>query len=128
MRPIAAWLDSLALGQYMQAFVDNDIDFEILPSLEEQDLKELGVSSMGHRKKLLQAIAALSAGSASRNQSDDRSQPTANFAISASASIRDAIAEGGERRQLTVLFCDMVGFTGLASTLDPEVLQKVIRC
>ena len=128
MRPIAAWLDSLALGQYTQAFVDNDIDFEVLPSLEEQDLKELGVSSMGHRKKLLQAIAALSAGSASRNQSDDRSQPTANFAISASASIRDVIAEGGERRQLTVLFCDMVGFTGLASTLDPEVLQKVIRC
>ena len=128
MRPIAAWLDSLALAQYTQAFVDNDIDFGVLPSLEEQDLKELGVSSMGHRKKLLQAIAALAAASAPGTQSNTERQASASLAVPPSANSRGAIAEGGERRQLTVLFCDMVGFTGLASTLDPEVLQKIVRC
>jgi len=119
MLSINAWLDSLELAQYTQAFVDNHIDLALLPSLVEQDLKELGVASMGHRKKLLQAIGALAeepapAATLSAAEPTNRSRSS------------DAASDDGERRQLTVLFCDMVGFTALASTLDPEVLQQII--
>ncbi|UCD68069.1 MAG: hypothetical protein JSW48_15000, partial [Betaproteobacteria bacterium] len=106
MQSISEWLHSLGLGQYAQAFVDNDIDLALIARLSEQDLKELGVSSMGHRKKLLEAIAAPGASEAPVQSTDTAT---------------------GERRQLTVLFCDMVGFTELASRLDPEDLQRIVR-
>ena len=130
MRPIADWLISLELAQYTQAFVDNDIDLAVLPSLFEQDLKELGVTSMGHRKKMFQAIRSMADASAPSQQSDGEALTPITPEPPLSAvhpHTANAYTQGAERRQLTVMFCDMVGFTALASSLDPEVLQKVIR-
>ena len=110
MQSVSSWLKSLSLEQYSKVFDDNDVDLDVLRILGDKDLQDLGVS-FGHRKKLLKAIADLSGAEA-----------TQLAPIPAAAS-----ATGGERRQLTVLFCDMVGFTELASRVDPEVLQQIIR-
>ena len=114
MQSTSDWLHSLGLDQYAQVFVDNYIDLEVIPSLSKQDLEKLGVL-MGHRKKLLKAIAELS-----NTETGTRTDAT----IAARA---PTAGSEGERRQLTVLFCDMVGFTELANRVDPEVLQKIIR-
>jgi class 3 adenylate cyclase/predicted ATPase len=98
---IAGWLHSLGMQQYAAAFRDNAIDTAILPELTAEDLKDLGVSLVGHRRKLLAAIAAL------------RSEPVRATPVA-------------ERRQLTVMFCDLVGSTKLAARLDPEDLREVI--
>ena len=121
MQSTSDWLHSLSLDQYAQVFVDNDIDLEVIASLSEQDLEKLGVS-MGHRKKLLKAIAELNASTGGA--------PGTGLAVEAPALLGTAPrlpTEAGERRQLTVLFCDMVGITELANRVDPEVLQKIIR-
>jgi class 3 adenylate cyclase/predicted ATPase len=113
---IAAWLRGLGLEQYAPAFRDNDIDGEVLRRLTAEDLRELGVRSIGHRRKLLDAIAALNevAPAATANP-----QP---FAATAAA----PRVEAAERRQLTVMFCDLVGSTELSARLDPEDLREVI--
>jgi class 3 adenylate cyclase len=103
---IAAWLRSLGLEQYEPAFRANEIDATLLPSLTVEDLKDLGVSLVGHRRRLLDAIAALGA-----------QAPTTPVVPAPAAA---------ERRQLTVMFCDLVGSTALASRLDPEDLREVI--
>ena len=104
---IAAWLQDLGLQQYEQAFRDNEIDAAVLPELTADDLKDLGVSLVGHRRRLLAAIAAL--------RSDTKAAP------------RPAgDASPAERRQLTVMFCDLVGSTALSTQLDPEDLLEVI--
>ena len=109
---VAAWLQSLGLEHYVSAFRDNDVDAEVLPELTADDLIGLGVTSIGHRRKLLAAIAALSA---------EAPTPTATPAP------RDAQAPAdAERRQLTVMFCDLVGSTALSARLDPEDLREVI--
>jgi class 3 adenylate cyclase/predicted ATPase len=108
---IAAWLHGLGLQQYEQAFRDNAIDAGVLPELTADDLKDLGVNLVGHRRRLLAAIAAL--------RGDDGPAPPAPTDQAAPAS--DA-----ERRQLTVLFCDLVGSTELSARLDPEDLREVI--
>jgi class 3 adenylate cyclase len=110
---IAAWLRELGLERYQQAFRENEIDAEILPKLTADDLKDIGITTVGHRRKLLEAIAAL-AEPASASQAEP----------SAAARARPAQAE---RRQLTVLFCDLVGSTELAARLDPEDMGAVIR-
>ena len=115
MQSISEWLHSLGLDQYIQVFADNDVDLELLPSLSEQDLEKLGVTSLGHRKKLLNAIAELA------------NTETTTGAHATTVARTPTTASEGERRQLTVLFCDMVGFTELANRVDPEVLQKIIR-
>jgi class 3 adenylate cyclase/predicted ATPase len=104
---IAAWLHGLGLQRYEQAFCDNAIDAAVLPELTAEDLKDLGVSLVGHRRKLLAAIAAL--------RSDIVPVPDTPAAASAI-----------ERRQLTVMFCDLVGSTELSARLDPEDLREVI--
>jgi class 3 adenylate cyclase len=104
---ITAWLHGLGLQQYEPAFRDNAIDAAILPELTAEDLKDLGVSLVGHRRKLLAAIAAL--------RSDIGPVPDMPPAASAVG-----------RRQLTVMFCDLVGSTALAARLDPEDLREVI--
>src|SRR5580700_9234956 len=109
---VAEWLRDLGLEQYAPAFRDNDIDGEVLRRLTAEDLRELGVASIGHRRKLLDAIAALGA-----------TAPAS--AVTAAAPDAPAPAEA-ERRQLTVMFCDLVGSTGLSSRLDPEDLREVI--
>jgi class 3 adenylate cyclase/predicted ATPase len=109
---IEAWLQDLGLERYVPAFRENEIDWEVLPKLTSEDLREIGVAAIGHRRKLLDAIAALCS-----------SAPTA-----AVAAVSDASASGdAERRQLTVMFCDLVGSTAFAARLDPEELREVIR-
>ncbi len=115
---IPRWLESLGLGQYAEAFATNDIDAELLPDLSLEDLASLGVASLGHRKKLLKAIAAL--GSA------ETPAPSAPPQVK-STPARTAPGGEAERRQLTVMFCDLVGSTALSTRLDPEVLQDLIR-
>jgi class 3 adenylate cyclase len=101
---IAAWLHSLGMQQYEQAFRDNAIDGAVLPELTADDLRDLGVSLVGHRRKLLAAIAALRG---------DTGGPIHETAAAVSTA---------ERRQLTVMFCS----TALAAQLDPEDLREVI--
>jgi class 3 adenylate cyclase len=113
MQSISEWLQSLDLDQYTQVFADNDIDFGLIGRLSEQDLKELGVSSMGHRKKLLAAIEEL----------DD-----ATIAAASSLPTTQRLpSDSSERRQLTVMFCDLVGSTALSQKLDPETLRELMR-
>src|SRR6516225_6267636 len=104
---VAVWLRGLGLERYATAFRDNDVDAEVLPSLTADDLIALGVTSVGHRRKLLDAVAAL------RGDVASVTEPAATV-LSA------------ERRQLTVMFCDLVGSTALSSQLDPEDLREVI--
>ncbi len=111
---VAAWLRGLGLEQYAPAFHDNAIDGEVLRDLTADDLKDLGITLIGHRRKLLAAIAAL-----------DASAPTRDAASARSAS-NSAPSVGAERRQLTVMFCDLVGSTALSVRLDPEDLREVI--
>src|SRR5215472_6992409 len=105
---VAEWLRGLGLDQYASAFRTNDIDEGVLRRLTAEDLRELGVASIGHRRRLLDAIAALN--------TPEEPPPTA-----APASVRDA-----ERRHLTVMFCDLVGSTALSQRFDPEDLREVI--
>jgi class 3 adenylate cyclase/tetratricopeptide (TPR) repeat protein len=107
---VTEWLRSLGLEQYAPAFHDNGIDERVLPELTAEDLKDLGVGMVGHRRMLLKAIADLRAGPA---------------AADASAS-KPAAGSAAERRQLTIMFCDLVGSTALAARLDPEELREVI--
>ncbi|MEY9402107.1 putative ATPase/class 3 adenylate cyclase [Bradyrhizobium japonicum] len=116
---VTAWLCGLGLGQYAQAFRENDIDAEVLLDLTAEDLIGLGVASIGHRRKLLAAIAALRAGS----MSVTAPATAAPAAISASVSL----ASEAERRQLTVMFVDLVDSTALAARLDPEEMAEVLR-
>ncbi|UWU75466.1 AAA family ATPase [Bradyrhizobium huanghuaihaiense] len=116
---VAAWLCGLGLGQYEQAFRENDIDAEVLMDLTAEDLIGLGVASIGHRRKLLAAIAALRAGSISAT--------TPDTAAPAALSGKALLAPEAERRQLTVMFVDLVGSTALAARLDPEEMAEVLR-
>jgi class 3 adenylate cyclase len=113
---IAAWLRGLGLERYDQAFRDNEIDEKVLSSLTAEDLKDLGVTLVGHRRRLLDAIAALGAAVAT----------TAVSATVGAARSGTQVQSDAERRQLTVMFCDLVGSTALAAGLDPEDLREVI--
>jgi class 3 adenylate cyclase len=115
---IASWLRSLGLEQYADAFRENRIGPDILTSLTAEDLKDLGVTSVGDRRRLLDAIAALRGGAP---PAADRRPPSEAGSSSAAASV-----SGAERRQLTVMFCDLVGSTALSARLDPEDLRAVI--
>jgi class 3 adenylate cyclase/predicted ATPase len=115
---IAAWLESLSLERYVQAFRDNDVDAEVLLRLTSEDLRELGVASIGHRRCLLDAIAALT---------ETAPKPTTMPAATVTAAPPDAPAPAeAERRQLTVMFCDLVGSTALSTRHDPEDLRELI--
>ena len=124
MDSVPAWLRRLGLERYVQIFADNDVDLEAIRLLGESDLEKLGVS-LGHRKRLLKAIAELDGVAASAAQLTVA--PTGSRASDTEAAPAVITTEAGERRQLTVLFCDMVGFTELANRVDPEVLQRIIR-
>src|SRR6516162_8297136 len=114
MQQIADWLEKLGLGQYAQRFAENDISFGILPHLTDQDLKELGVASLGHRRQLLSAIADLS------GVQKGATQPAST--TEATITPRDT----AERRQVTVMFSDLVGSTALSARMDPEDLRELI--
>src|SRR5215472_9598317 len=105
---VGGWLRGLGLGQYEALFRASDIDADVLPELTEVDLEKLGVS-LGHRKRLLRAISGLAAETAA--------------APSASTG---ATSQDAERRQLTVMFCDLVGSTPLSTRFDPEDLREIV--
>src|SRR5262245_2744130 len=115
---VVVWLRSLGLGKYEAVFRDNDIDETVLPGLTAEDLKELGVASLGHRRKLLDAIAGLRNPTSTRAPSSDLK----NSPAAPNASPEDR----AERRQVTVMFSDLVGSTALSARMDPEDLREVI--
>ena len=116
MQQIAGWLEKLGLGQYAPRFAENDINFAILSDLTDQDLKELGVSSLGHRRQLLRAIAEL----------NTVEKGTPKLAPATAAPVTPQPHDAAERRQLTVMFCDLVGSTALSARLDPEDMREIV--
>ena len=112
---IAEWLHSLGLARYSEAFAENAVDWAILQKLTSDDLKEIGVAAVGHRRKLLEAIAALG-----------EAVPASTANLPPSATAAPPRVEEAERRQLTVMFCDLVGSTALSTRFDPEDLREVI--
>ena len=115
---IVVWLRGLGLGQYEAVFRQNDIDETVLPNLTAEDLKELGVASLGHRRRLLDAIAALRTDAGAKGPSTDPSTTSATQIASHE--------DRAERRQVTVMFSDLVGSTALSVRMDPEDLREVI--
>src|SRR6201981_3056829 len=115
---VVVWLRSLGLGRYEAAFRDNEIDETVLPNLTAEDLKDLGVSIVGHRRKLLDAIGALRA--------DAGQKPPQTDAATASSGFTASPEERAERRQVTVMFSDLVGSTALSTRMDPEDLREAI--
>jgi class 3 adenylate cyclase len=117
-RPItdlAEWLGRHGLDQYAQTFVENNIDYSVLPDLTEDDLEKLGVS-LGHRKKLLRAIDAVRPARQARG--------TTEVSHIGTEAISPVQHRDAEFRQITVMFCDLVGSTQLAEKLDPEDHRK----
>jgi class 3 adenylate cyclase/predicted ATPase len=115
---LGAWLRSLGLERYEGAFRENEIDETVLPSLTEEHLKQLGVTALGHRVKLLDAIAAL-------RDDTGAQRPSSDLKI-APAAPSVAPEDRAERRQVTVMFSDLVGSTALSTRMDPEDLREVI--
>ena len=111
---LAGWLQSLGFERYAAVFLENEIDETVLPSLTSEDLKDLGIKTVGHRRKLLNAIALLRGDAAAKASSpivlDQNAVP----------------ADTAERRQVTVMFVDLVGSTELSARMDPEDLREVI--
>src|SRR5215469_11788253 len=132
---IAAWLRGLDLERYEAAFRENEIDWALLPKLTAEDLKDLGIVLVGHRRKLLEAIAQLSAANVPPDPIPPAPSGVSPFSTpgtpfpgaqpAAPAHPAEARAEA-ERRQLTIMFCDLVGSTPLSTRLDPEDLRDVI--
>src|SRR5215472_2392536 len=112
MSDIQKWLETIGLGQYADAFETNAIDMELLRQVDDQILKDIGVSAAGHRLRIRNAIAKLT------------SAPIAETNLSANT--HETTAASAERRQLTVMLCDLVGSTALSARLDPEDLRGII--
>src|SRR6201993_998608 len=112
---VGRWLRRLGLEQYQAAFRENKIDDTVLPNLTAEDLKDLGVGFVGDRRKLLDAIAALRAGAIAPTPPSDAPPAT-----------DEAATDTAERRQVTVMFSDLVGSTALSARMDPEDLREII--
>jgi class 3 adenylate cyclase/tetratricopeptide (TPR) repeat protein len=119
MTDFTQWLSELGLERYAEVLVDNDVDFGNVRSLSEVDLKELGLT-LGHRKNFLAAVQALDATAPERVVART---PLPSAALVAAVTV----SESGERRQLTVMFCDLVGSTALSEKLDPEELRSLLH-
>ena len=120
MQQVADWLEKLGLGQYAQRFAENDISFSVLPDLTDQDLKDIGVS-LGHRRQLLREIAKLGQAAAA-----PQSPPSVTAPPIAAPTVAQRSEATAERRQVTVMFSDLVGSTALSARMDPEDLREVI--
>src|SRR5215831_4579448 len=120
MQQIADWLQKLGFGQYARHFAENDITFAVLPDLTDQDLKEIGVS-LGHRRQLLREIAHLGKTTAAVPSSPLSTAP--EVAIPTAAPSVEGV---GERRHVTVMFCDLVDSTGIATRLDAEEWRDLV--
>ena len=120
---VASWLRDLGLERYEAAFRENDVRAEDLCHLTAEDLDGLGVAAIGHRRRLLVAIAKLN---------EQRPTDAATAVVPPPTTVprpvsEDAVSHGGERRQLTVMFCDLVGSTALSEKLDPEELRSLLH-
>ena len=115
MSDVRTWLAGIGLGQYADAFEANDVEMDLLKDVDDQMLKDIGVTSAGHRLRIRNAIAKLARAS--------DIQANSNSAVAAP----DVAAASGERRQLTVMFCDLVGSTALSEKLDPEELRSLLH-
>ena len=127
MSDVTSWLDALGLGSYAESFAAQQIEFDLLPELGDADLKELGVATLGHRKRLLKAIAELKGGPAAETAAPPLVQP-ADPPAPRDRPQPDLLAQASdaERRQLSVVFCDLVGSTAMSSRLDPEELRDIL--
>jgi class 3 adenylate cyclase len=106
---IAEWLQGLGLGKYAPAFAENAINWDVLPELTADDLKEIGIAAVGDRRRLLAGIATLR-----------------GSAVPAGPALPPDVSSAAERRQLTVMFCDLVGSTPLSTRFDPEDLREIV--
>jgi hypothetical protein len=118
---IGGWLRGLRLERYEQAFRENEIDADVLPSLTVEDLKDLGVTLVGDRRRLLDAIAALG----KKLTQEPQAEPSEGIGRLLAPTSGTAGTEA-ERRQLTVMFCDLVGSTPLSVRFDPEDLREIV--
>jgi class 3 adenylate cyclase len=112
---VSNWLARTGFGQYAKCFTENAIDFSILCDLTDQDLEKIGVSALGHRRRLLRAIAEL-------KNTTERTPGISTTGTSCTPQTQDA----AERRQLTIVFSDLVGSTALSARLDPEDMREII--
>ena len=124
---VAAWLKNLGLEQYEAAFRDNAIDGDLLPSLTAEDLKDLGVTIVGHRRKLLDAIAAIGAASKPKPPPAPADPPGTLHAPAVASRPQSRSGADAERRPITVMFCDLVGSTSLAAKLDAEDWRTLVN-
>ena len=109
MSDITDWLEGIGLGKYAQAFAENEIDLDVLPQLSEQDLEQIGLP-LGPRRKLQKAVVAMG-----------------GVQASATTAPAETSAPGGERRQVTVMFADLSGYTKLSSGLDAEETHELLN-
>src|SRR5271165_779531 len=116
---VGVWLGTLGVGQYEAAFRDNEINGEVLPKLTAEDLKDLGVAVVGHRRKIISAIEELNAASSARVEGANAVPTQSHVPIGASS-------DAAERRPITVMFCDLVGSTSLAAQLDAEDWRNLV--
>ena len=124
MQQIADWLEKLGMSEYAQRFAENRIDFSVLPDLTDQDLEKLGVV-LGDRRKILRAIAALDG--ATQAAPVASMPPVSTPSPQYRPAVIPATAEAaGERRYLTVMFCDLVGSTGISAQLDAEEWRDIV--
>lgn len=114
---VSQWLKQLRLEQYVETFEENSIEWSQVPTLTNDDLKELGVYALGHRKRILVSVDLLAEQNPTVHQDKAFTMGTHSGGVRGEA----------ERRQLTVMFCDLVGSTELSQRLDPEALREVIR-
>ena len=108
MSEIRKWLEAIGLGRYADAFEANDIDMDLLRQIDDQALRDLGMTSAGHRLRIRNAIAKLA------------TAPAVEVNLSPTTPTHETTAPSAKRRQLTVMFCDLVGSTALSGKLDPE--------
>ena len=113
MQQVADWLKKLGMSEYVERFAENRIDFSVLPDLTDQDLEKMGVV-LGDRRKMLRAIACL-----------DADKGAGLVTVEAAGPARPSL-DAAERRQVTVMFSDLVGSTALSVRMDPEDLREVI--
>lgn len=117
---VSAWLHQLGLGAYLRTFLDNHVDATVLSHLTGADLEELGVSSVGHRRRLLDAIGRLAAAESLPVEFGHKPAPVPPF----STGTRPVVI--AERRQVTTLFCELAGYTQFASRVDPELVHDIL--
>ena len=120
---VVVWLRSLGLGKYEAAFRENEIDETVLPSLTHETLKEIGVTTLGHRLKLIDAIAALHVARDAKEPPPASASTSRSAAVETATPVQEAV---GERRHVTVMFCDLVDSTGIAARLDAEEWRDLV--